>query len=599
MTPAANVRTETSETDQVLADILVELAQRLRMGEPIDLADYAKRFPQYAQQLDDLVPTIDVLADLAGPEMPPPARPDGELAPVRGVLGDYRIIREIGRGGMGVVYEAEQVSLGRPVALKVLPFAALMDEKAIQRFRNEARAAAVLEHPNIVPVHAVGTERGVHYYAMSLVHGLTLAEVIKELKERVATSDGSDKSRFSIRGIVSEISSRHPGDGRSKIGGFEPTLEHEAHEHELGGQEVEPEQQSPGQAETGREAQAAISTRRSGLNAEFFRNAAELGVQAAEALEYAHQHGIVHRDIKPGNLMIDASGKLWITDFGLARMESDAGITWSGDLLGTIRYMAPEQALAKRAVVDHRVDVYSLGVSLYELLTLQPAYDGADREALLKQIAFEEPKAPRRLNRAVPRQLEVIVLKAMSKNPDERYGAAQDMADDLRRFLEDKPIQAKPPSARQRVAKWSRRHRPLVASGAVVLVLATIGLAASNVLITQQRNRANALATRERQLRQELDGQRRRAEKNLDRALDAVNKMLTNVANDVLLNQPRMEKLRKKLLEEALVLCQATLDDEGQGTEVRFRAAKAHHHLGAIRVSLGGRQRPISGSPLT
>jgi serine/threonine protein kinase len=180
------------------------------------------------------------------------------------------------------------------------------------------------------------------------------------------------------------------------------------------------------------------------LDRTYFRRVAELGIQAARALDHAHALGIVHRDVKPANLLVDGSGKLWVTDFGLAHIQSDARLTMTGDLVGTLRYMSPEQALAKRIVVDHRTDVYSLGATLYELLTLEPAFSGSDRQELLRQIAFEEPKAPRRINKAIPAELETIVQKAMEKNPADRYATAKELADDLRRFLVDEPIRARP-----------------------------------------------------------------------------------------------------------------------------------------------------------
>src|SRR5262249_18434812 len=187
---------------------------------------------------------------------------------------------------------------------------------------------------------------------------------------------------------------------------------------------------------------------------EDFRRLAELGVQAAEALDHAHQAGIVHRDVKPANLMLDERGNLWVTDFGLAHMQhGEASLTVTGDLVGTLRYMSPEQALAKRVVIDHRTDVYSLGATLYELLTLRPAFDGKDRQELLRQIAFEESPRPRRLDRGIPAELETIVLKAMEKNPADRYATAQDLADDLSGFLEEKRIRARRPSLLQRARK--------------------------------------------------------------------------------------------------------------------------------------------------
>jgi tetratricopeptide (TPR) repeat protein len=229
---------------------------------------------------------------------------------------------------------------------------------------------------------------------------------------------------------------------------------------------------------------------------------ASLALQAAEALAHAHEEGVVHRDIKPANLLVDAKGNVWVTDFGLARCQSQAGLTMTGDLVGTLRYMSPEQALAKRVLVDHRTDIYSLGVTLYELLTLEPAYRGQDRQELLRQIAFEEPRPPRRLNKAIPAELETIVQKATEKNPTERYARAQELADDLRRFLEDKPIRAKPPTLVQRARKWSRRHRAVVAATTVVLAMALVLLGAVGGWQVQRRLAAesearNALAEAE------------------------------------------------------------------------------------------------------
>jgi hypothetical protein len=338
---------------------------------------------------------------------------------------------------MGVVYEAEQLSLRRRVALKVLPFAATMDPRQLQRFKNEALAAASLEHPHIVPVHGVGCERGVHYFAMKFIEGRTLAALIDEL--RAGTS------------------------GRASA---EPTAAY-------GGK--------PG-PDFHREtlAQAPATTEPMPRDPAYFRRVAEWGLQAAEALEHAHSLGIVHRDIKPANLMTDAGGKLWVTDFGLARTAADNGLTMSGDLLGTLRYMSPEQALARHGLVDHRSDVYALGVTLYELLTLRPAVEGKDRQEILQQLAVAEPPAPRRCSRAIPPDLQTIVLKAMAKEPAERYATARDLAEDLRRFQKDQPIRARPAGAVRWLRRWARRH-PAALAAVTAAVLVTVAVLAGSI----------------------------------------------------------------------------------------------------------------------
>jgi tetratricopeptide (TPR) repeat protein len=259
---------------------------------------------------------------------------------------------------------------------------------------------------------------------------------------------------------------------------------------------------------------AHISTLPDFNSKEYYCSVAKLGIQAAEALDHAHQNGILHRDIKPANLLVEYSHhaprddslrgpagrfhhaerddytlKLWITDFGLARMEQDAGMTMTGDILGTLRYMSPEQALAKRVVVDHRSDIYSLGVTLYELLTLQPAFTGDDRQELLRKIAFEEPRRLRQISPRVPQDLETIVLKATEKNPADRYVTAQEFADDMQRFCNVEPIKAKPPTLTNRAMKWSRRHRGMVAAASVLIVIIAIGSLISAALLWQEQQR--------------------------------------------------------------------------------------------------------------
>jgi WD40 repeat protein/serine/threonine protein kinase len=470
---------DAASVERLVGQIADEFTERLNRGEHPDIEDYIGSYPEVAAILRQVLPALRLIRvpGAASISTDPPASP---TAPELGSLGDFQIIREIGRGGMGIVYEAVQISLGRRVALKVLPFAAALDARQLQRFRNEAQAAGSLHHTNIVPVYGVGTERGVHYYAMQFIEGQTLAALIADLRRL----EGRHGKTFEA---VSELESdRRPAPG-SDSPPVPPTTPHLP---------------TPVAGETIRPAGAG-TTRGSSKSADYFRMVARLGIEAAEALEHAHQLGIIHRDIKPANLLVDGQGHLWITDFGLAHCQSQAGLTMSGDLLGTLRYMSPEQALAKRVGLDHRTDLYSLAVTLYELLALEPAFPGRDRQELLRQIAFEEAPAIRHGNRAVPAELETIVRKAMEKSPADRYATAQEFADDLRRFLEDRAIRARRPTLVQRLRKWGRRHPGVVLTAGLAAVLLAlvvlVALTASNFLIRReqaQTEKANRLLAR-------------------------------------------------------------------------------------------------------
>jgi tetratricopeptide (TPR) repeat protein len=416
-----------STDDPRVVEAVREYLALIEAGTAPDRSAFVARYPDVAAVLSECLEGLAfvqaVAPELSNPVVCGPAAGGESLT---GTLGDFRLIREVGRGGMGIVYEAEQVSLGRRVALKVLPFAATMDPRQLQRFHNEARAAAGLHHTNIVPVYGVGNERGVHYYAMQFIDGRTLADFIAEQRDRPPSQVPTVAEQA---GLAASATTALP---------------------------------------------AAQATSAAPRDRAYFRRVAEWGIQAAEALDCAHSLGVVHRDVKPANLLVDGGGRLWVTDFGLAQVQSDARLTMTGDLVGTLRYMSPEQALAKRVVIDHRTDIYSLGATLYEVLTLQPAFGGADRQELLRQIAFEEPRKPRRLNKAIPAELETIILKALEKNPAERYATAQELADDLERWSRDEPIRARRPSVVQRARKWCRRHRPVAIGLAAALTAAVV-----------------------------------------------------------------------------------------------------------------------------
>jgi hypothetical protein len=300
------------------------------------------------------------------------------------------------------------------------------------------------------------------------------------------------------------------------------------------------------------QASAALSTLRPGKRGEFFRAAARLIAQAADALDYAHQFGIVHRDIKPANLLVDVHGRLWVADFGLAQFHADAGLTQTGDILGTLRYMSPEQAAGRRGVLDHRTDVYSLGATLYELVTLEPIFPGLNRQALLHQIIHDEPRAPRAVEAAVPVELETILLKAVAKNPAERYASAQEFAADLHRYLEDKPILARRPSVIDRARKWGRRHPPVVIAAGLLLVAGIAGLIVNNRMISAEQAKTAAALDRERQRAAEAEARFRQARQAVD--------LLVQVSEQELADQPPMQAVRKRLLEAALGYYQDFID---------------------------------------
>ena len=450
-----------------VAAALDEYLTAVTAGSPPSRQEFLERHSTIADALDECLLGLEFIQTAGKRFRAAESRErirevDDEVLPASARLGDYRIIREVGRGSMGVVYEAEQVSLGRQVALKVLPFASAIDPRQRQRFLIEAQAAAQLHHAHIVPIYAAGCDRGVHFYAMQFVQGHSLAELIGELRRQAAglvefqakpqeerwddeIAPGNNGS-CSVADLSATVTLLHrPEDCRARLRALTripataQRVRRPVHR---------------GQAHQARSHVLAI---------------ARLGVQAAEALEHAHTLGVVHRDIKPANLMVDSRGELWITDFGLARIRGDVSLTRSGDLVGTLRYMSPEQALARRGVVDQRTDIYALGLTLYELLTLRPAFDGRDHHELLRQIAMDEPISPRRLNKAVPRDLETIIMKAICKEPSSRYSTAQELADDLTRFCEDRPILARRPTVLERGRRWARRHWQIVGTAVTVL----------------------------------------------------------------------------------------------------------------------------------
>ncbi len=448
--------------------LLEEFLNRQRRGETPALTEYLDRHPEMADDIRELFPALVLMH-----EVDPQA---GELVsspPVQPALeqvGDYRIVREIGRGGMGVVYEAYQVSLGRRVALKMMSRPLLGDEQAQERFRREARAAARLHHTNIVPVFEVGNAGDVCYYAMQLIEGRSLHDVIDELRRLQKHEDTATDA--TVKGVGSTPAETSAWDG---AGPLSKTLR--------GG---------PGAAPPN-EATLPFSQEPAGC-CRFYHSVARIGQQAGQALAYAHARGLVHRDVKPANLLLDIAGVVWVTDFGLAKSEEES-LTRTGELLGTLRYMAPERFEDR---CDARSDVYALGLTLYELLVLRPAFSAGDRLPLLEQIRQQNPPRPRAVDPQVPRDLETIVLKAMEKDPGRRYSTADELVEDLRRFLADEPIRARRTTWHEHCWRWCRRN-PTVATLVLAVILSLLGgtLTALELAIRADASAVQAQADRD------------------------------------------------------------------------------------------------------
>jgi eukaryotic-like serine/threonine-protein kinase len=383
------------ESDRDPLDRLAEeFTERCRRGESPSVAEYEERYPEYAARLRKLLPAVAMIEQLgrrtgvvegAGPPRALPLR-----------LGEFRVIRELGRGGMGVVYEAFQESLGRNVALKVIHHV-YHDSRRLQRFQREAQAVARLHHTNIVPIYGVGEHEGVPFYVMQYIDGKGL-DVLRDRWRSEPAAPDEDRRR----------------------------------------------------------------------------TVARMGVQAAEALHYAHGQGILHRDIKPANLLIDEHEAVWITDFGLAKLTGHDDLTSTGDVIGTLRYLAPE---ALGGQTGPQNDIYSLGLTLYELITLSAPFGDLSPSELLRQVSEGQPASPRMLDPTIPRDLETIILKAIAREPGHRYATAGALAEDLRCFLDDRPIRARRATALERLWRWRRRNQAtaaLMATAAGALFLAAI-----------------------------------------------------------------------------------------------------------------------------
>jgi serine/threonine protein kinase len=417
-------------------------------------------------------------------------------------FGGYQILARVAQGGMGVVYRAIDRKLDRVVALKMIRDRYLASDESVRRFLVEARAAAHLDHPGIVPIYEIGEHDGQHYFTMAFVEGGSLYDRIQ--KEPLPV-----------------------------------------------------------------------------------REAAQLVSQVADAVEYAHHQRVVHRDLKPHNILMDAQGMPKVTDFGLAkRLEETEGFTATGEILGTPGYMPPEQASGGGQGITHLVDVYALGAVLYAATVGRPPFAAATVAETLKQV-FEKPAvSPRLLNPSVPKDIETICLKCLEKDPARRYASAGELAEDLRRFLRNEPIAAKPISSTARAWRWCQRN-PVVASLVSLAALLVCGVAAVSSAAYLREAHLNAVVVAQKQ---KAEGSEQRAKKNESAALVAKKKADDEAARAAAAEQ-RATQQREKAESEATIARTAEQEAnlQRENAERERRAARQAAYLHQIGLAKRGR----------
>ncbi|MDF1844728.1 MAG: serine/threonine-protein kinase [Rubripirellula sp.] len=460
---------EQSEKRDPVEELGEEFLMRLRRGERPGISDYVNAYPELEDQIRTYFPAMLGLERLKSYDVTPAAAAEVvfDLDPHL-QWDDLCIGRELGRGGMGVVYQAEQQSLQRSVAVKVFPAEVANVPERSARFQRESQIAARLHHTNIVPVFSVGKQHGIPYFVMQRIDGLSLAQLIQNTRPSHSVDSPERVVKVTFPEGTESESCLHTGQPINEL--------------------VQDQFGEKGEWDW----------------------VASIGMQVADALAYAHTHGVLHRDIKPGNLLMDPSGVVWVTDFGLASALDSERVEDQGKLMGTLRYMPPEQI---RGQHDARSDIYSLGVTLYELLTRCAAFEADSRVDLLNQIMMGESRSPRELRPVVPRDLDAIVMKAMEYRPERRYASAEELLGDLRRFLERRPVRARPTGPLPRITQWARRA-PVVASLSGTLFLVCM---LALVLVSAKWN--------------EAVGETRRAENNLELALESIDHLLGRFAS--------------------------------------------------------------------
>ena len=664
MNPTAMNPTESIERHpfEELAD---EFVLKLRGGQSPSIEHYAQAYPEHAAMIRSVFPSLMIVekvsAKVTNESISPTLCATGSDPTqfVPKAFDDFEILQCIGQGGMGVVYEAIQGSLQRRVALKVIHAQASASPRSRERFRREAESAAGLHHTNIVPVYGSGEDHGLQYYAMQLIHGSTLADVIVSLRARLGESVTQEPlgpaltlhavdqllTQRAVSPNARQPQSSQKGAHKSSNSYTTPSTPSQNHGARGSSAPNEPTQpvqtldltlaaiQEPMQGSPLATDQLSTSIPASTLPASiptastlpgtfkvsqddrsvraipihYYRNIARLTSKVADALDYAHQSGVLHRDIKPSNLLLDQTGTIWVADFGLAFREDLEGQTQTGELLGTLRYMAPEQFVAK---ADSRSDIYSLGLTLFELLTLRPALE-APKRRVLDPTKYSQLEFTASERQVIPRDLQTIVLKASALEPENRYERAKDFQEDLERFLDDLPILARRESPIESAMRWIRRN-PAIASLAASLFGLLVAIATILGLWNRQQRQtldelklayiasANSLVDRTKALEQ-ANTESHRARQNMDLALEAFSTITENIAS-------RGRSLEIQGLDEAgletdgfadAVLTQADVEllkslqnffdrfAEENATDLRFDAAISRRRVGEIENKIG------------
>ena len=437
---------------------LADYFDRLDRGERVDVSELAAIYPGCESELRRFQNHERKLRGAMAVVAPSPEDGGVGTAPRDNLagrtLGDFRLRRVIGRGGMGIVWEAEQLSLGRTVALKLLPSGLCDDPRHRFRFHNEARILAQLEHPHIVGVIAVGEESDAYFFAMQYIDGITVDDLIRIWGIEAANSDA--ETRLGAALVDTDADDQPPPVNTPLTGESLPWISLPVERHER------------------------------------YNTSARIAAEVADGLAHAHECGVLHRDVKPSNVLLDKAGTARLSDFGLARMCGNATLTATGTMLGTLRYASPEQLRGTPTALDERSDVYSLGVMLWEMVADKRLFAAEDRNSIISHVLNVEAPRPSSLEAKVPRDLETIIARALAKEPADRYASARDFGDDLRRFLDGRPINARPISLAERTFRWANRNRYLTASAlGSLIVLAVISMLAS-VLVWRANSQTTA-----------------------------------------------------------------------------------------------------------